>query len=233
MISVVLVEPCSPGNVGAVARSMKNFGLKKLYLVNPQCNHLDQEALWRAKHAKDVLKKCTVLRKFSELKKFNTLVATTAALGTASNVARIPLSPEELGEKYFELNRANSAIVFGRDTTGLTNQEILKCDIVATIPSSPSYRALNLSHSVAIILYELFRNSRKKKTMSSFTPASSEEKEVIMRLISQMLKRMPFHFDTQRDTQRKIWKRIMGKAMLNRREAFAVIGFLKKASKLK
>ena len=174
-----------------------------------------------------------MLKKFSELKGFNTLVATTAALGTASNVARIPLSPEELGEKYFELNRAGSAIVFGRDTTGLTNQEIMKCDFVATVPSSPAYRALNLSHAAAIILYELFRHSRKKRVMSNFVPASSQEKEVIMKLIAGLLKRMPFHFDTQRDTQKKIWKRIMGKAMLNKREAFAVIGFLKKASKLK
>ena len=233
MISVVLVEPCSPGNIGAVARSMKNFGVKDLYLVNPKCDHLDREALWRAKHAKDILKRSKVLKKFSDLGKFSTLVATTAALGTASNVARIPLSPEELGEKYFELNRAGSAVVFGRDGTGLTNREIMKCDFVVTIPSSPRYRALNLSHAAAVILYELFRHSRKKKIVSGFTPSGSQEKEVIMKLIEGLLKRMPFHFDTQRDTQKKIWKRIMGKAMLSRREAFAVIGFLKKASKLK
>lgn len=233
MISVVLVEPSSPGNVGAVARSMKNFGLKDLYLVNPQCNHLDYESLWRAKHARSILKKASVLKSFSHLRKFNTLVATTAALGTASNVARIPLSPSQLGEKYQELNRAGTALVLGRDTTGLTNSEIMKCDFVVTIPSSPAYRALNLSHAASILFYELFRNSRKKKITGSFASATSDEKEVIMQQIRMLLKRMPFHFGSQRETQEKIWKRLIGKAMLSRREAFAVIGFLKKAQKLK
>ena len=233
MICVVLVEPETPGNIGGVARAMMNFGFKELILVNPKCNHLDYEALYRARHAKSILKKAVVLKKFSELKKFNTLVAATAALGTASNVARIPLLPPQLQEKYTELNKVKSAVVFGREGTGLRNSELLKCDFVVTIPSSPKYRALNLSHAVAIILYELFQGSKKKKIATNFVPVSVKEKEVIMKLIDSSLKRMPFHFETQRETQQKIWKRLIGKAMLSRREAYAVIGFLKKAGKLK
>ena len=233
MISVALVEPSAPGNVGAVARSMKNFGLKNLHLVNPQCDHLSYEALWRSKHARDILKKAVIMKTFDDLKKFNTLVATTAALGTASNVARIPLSPAQFGEKHAELNKAGTVVVFGRDTTGLTNSEILKCDFVVTIPSSPEYRALNLSHAAAILFYELFKNSREKKITSNFVSASSQEKEIIVKSVNEILQAMPFHFDSQRDTQQKIWRRVIGKAMLSRREAFAVIGFFKKAGKLK
>ncbi|MBI2664195.1 RNA methyltransferase [Candidatus Woesearchaeota archaeon] len=231
MISVVLVEPQSPGNIGSVARAMQNFGCKNLVIVNPKCDYLANEALWRAKHALNVLKKAVVVKSFQQLKKFDTLIAATAAVGASSNVARIPLTPEQLSEKYRELSSSNAALVFGRDSTGLTNSEILKCDFIISIPASAKYRSLNLSHAVAVVLYELFKRSRQKKIASRFTPASRNEKDIIMKHVEAMLGSMRFHFSSQRITQRKIWRRLIGKAMLSRREAFAVIGFLKKAQK--
>lgn len=233
MISVVLVEPETAGNVGGVARAMKNFGLKKLFLVNPQCNHLDIDAFSRAKHAKEILKKAVVVKSFSHLKMFDTLVATTAALGTDYNVARLPLSPETLAEKLRGSGRRNVAIVFGREGTGLRNSEIIGCDFVVSIPSSLKYRALNISHAAAIIFYELFRKSRMRNVGDNYVAATSTETGIILKLIDRLIEKMPFHFESQRDTQRKIWRRLIGKAMLSRREAFAVIGFLKNAAKLK
>ena len=233
MLSVVLVEPKSSGNIGSIARAMRNFGLNQLVLVSPKCNHLDSESNARAKHAKTILKKAIILKKFSELKKFDTTVATTAALGTDYNVARLPLSPDALAEKLRGTSKQHIALVFGRDTTGLTNHEILQCDFVVSIQSSVKYRALNISHAAAILFYEISKTSKMKKVGSNFVPASSKEKDVIMGIIGVLLRQMPFHFDSQRTTQRKIWRRLIGKAMLSRREAFAVIGFLKKAAKLK
>ena len=68
MISTILIEPETPGNIGAIARSMKNFDLKNLILINPKCGHLDKEALDRATHAKEILKnaiiKCFLLKLF-------------------------------------------------------------------------------------------------------------------------------------------------------------------------
>ncbi|MAG15684.1 RNA methyltransferase [Candidatus Woesearchaeota archaeon] len=226
MISVVLIEPHVSGNIGSVARAMKNFGLKNLILVNPKCDHLSGEAKARAKHARLILKNAVIVKKFSNLK-FDTLVATTASLGRDYNVARLPLTPEQLGEKYIELNKSKTALVFGRDTTGLTNSEILKCDFVVSIPASTNYSVLNISHAASIIFYELSKKSRINK-IGNFTAATSKEKDVIMKLIDSLLRQMPFHFDTKRETQRRIWRRLIGKAMLSRREAFAVIGFLKK-----
>ena len=64
MLAVVLVEPETPGNIGSVARVMKNFGVKRLLLVNPKCNHLDGEAYGRAMHARDILKAAVVVKNF-------------------------------------------------------------------------------------------------------------------------------------------------------------------------
>jgi len=233
MISIVLVEPETSGNVGGTARAMKNFGFNKLVLVNPKCNHLDLDALSRAKHAKSILKKAIVLKKFSDLKKYDTTIATTAALGTDSNVARIPLLPHELADKLPEIRKSNTAIIFGREGTGLRNTEIMKCDFIVTIPTSVRYRSLNISHAAVIIFYELSKKSRMKKIAGHYTPASTKEKAVIMKYLNEILTKLPFATESQRTTQKKIWLRIFGKSMMSRREAFAVIGFLKKASKLK
>ncbi len=233
MISVVLVEPETAGNVGSIARAMKNFGLKNLFLVNPQCNHLDLDAVSRAKHAGEILKKAVVLKSFSHLKIFDTLVATTAALGTDYNVARLPLSPEQLAEKLRSSGKRKVAVVFGREGTGLRNSEIIKCDFVVSIPSSVKYRALNISHAAAIVFYELSKKSKMKKVGGNYAAATSTEVSIIMGLVDSILERMPFNVDSQRETQKKIWRRLIGKAMLSRREAFAVIGFFKKAFRLK
>jgi tRNA/rRNA methyltransferase len=231
MISVVLVEPQTPGNIGSVARVMKNFGFANLVLVNPKCDYLADEARWMARHAAQILKKAVVVKKLGDLK-FDTMVATTAALGRDYNVARLPLTLEQLGGKFNELNKTNSAIVFGRDYTGLRTSELLKCDFVVSISASVKYKSLNLSHAAAVVLYELSKKSRVKK-IGSFVPASAREKDVIMQVIDRLLKKMPFNFNSKRETQKKIWRRVIGKAMLSRREAFAVIGFLKKAGRIK
>ena len=233
MISVVLVEPETAGNVGAVARAMRNFGLSRLVLVKPKCNHLGIDAMSRAKHAKAVLKKAVVAKSFSVVNDFDTSVATTSALGSDSNVSRIPLTPEQLAEKLKGTGRRKVALVFGREGDGLRNSEIMKCDFVVSIPSSVKYRALNLSHATVILFYELSKNSGMQKVETHQVPASSKEKDVIFGFIDSLLDRMTFRFEARKRTQKKIWRRVIGKAMLSRREAFAVIGFFKKASKLK
>jgi len=232
MISIILIESENPGNIGAVARAMKNFGLRDLVLVNPQVDPLDQQARNRAKHAQIVLRKAKIVG-IKYLKTFDYLVATTGALGTDYNISRSPLHPEQLAEKLRSINTAKTkiGIVFGRESTGLSNKEIALCDFVVTIPTTKSYPILNLATSVAIICYELFKTSRQKKVSSHYHPSTKKEKEVIMKMIDSILGQMTFATKEKKETQRKIWKRILGKSFLTRREAFALIGFLKKLEK--
>ena len=103
MISVILIEPETPGNIGAIARVMKNFEFNELVLINPKCKHLSKEALDRSTHAKSILKKAKV-KKINYLKQFDYLIATTAKLGTDYNIPRSPITPEQLGDKLSKLN---------------------------------------------------------------------------------------------------------------------------------
>lgn len=225
MISIVLIEPKTPGNLGAVSRAMKNFGLKNLILINPKCSHKDIEAIKRAKHAQDILKKAKI-KSFSYLKKFDMVIATTSKLGTDYNLPRSPIRPEQLADR---LNpKQNIAIVFGREGIGLTNKEILSSDILMTIPTSKKYPAMNLSHSAAIIFYELFKKTGKDKIGTQITPISKKEKQQILKMIDQILNKMTFTTKEKKQTQKIVWKRVINKSFLTKREAFSIMGFLRK-----
>ena len=225
MVSIVLVGPETPGNIGAVARSMKNFDLKELVLVAPKCDHLSKESLERASHAKDILKKAKIMN-FKDLDRFDYKIATTAILGTDYNIPRSPLSPEELGKLIAKKSR--TALLIGRESHGLTNKEIGSCDFVVTIPSSKKYPTINVSHAAAILFYELFKSSGKETTTSHFKPASGKDKETILKSFDKLFDKIEFATPDKKQTQKKVWKRIIGKSFLTKREAFAVLGLLRK-----
>ncbi len=223
MIYVALVESKTPGNIGAVARCMKNFNLDKLILVNPKCNHLCKEALDRASHAKDILKNAKTMN-FEELtEKFDYLVGTSSIVGTDYNIPRSPLTPDKL-----KLPNKKIVIIFGREDSGLHNDEILKCDFIVTIPTSKKYAAMNLSHSAAVIFYEIFKNMKAEKINSDIAFASKKDKDVLLGIINSSLDKLEFSTKKKKETQRKIWKRLIGKAFLTRREIFALCGYFRK-----
>ena len=223
MISIILIEPKKSGNLGAVARVMANFGFDDLVLVNPKCKKTSKEAVKRAKHGLQVLKKAKVVRK---LPKFDTLIATTAMLGTDYNIPRSPISPAQLAEILPD--KCKVGIVFGREGPGLSNEEVLACDFVCTIPSSKKYPTLNLSQSVAIVCYELSKKLSVKKVSEHILFATNVEKEQLNKMLDKVLDNINFNNSQKRETQRKVWRRMIGKSFLTKREAYALMGFLKK-----
>lgn len=233
MLSVVLVEPETPGNIGSVARVMKNFGVKQLLLVNPKCDYLDGEAYGRAMHARDILKKAIIVKGFSFLKRFDSVIGTTSALGSDYNVVRSPVSPVQLSlQLRGKVSRANIALVFGREATGLTTKEIAACDVLVAIPSSKKYPALNLSHAVAIILYELFQHSPQAKVSSHIALASAAEKKLALSMVNKILAGMGFSLASKEKTRSMVWSRLVNKSFLTRREMYALLGFLGKTIKM-
>ena len=206
---------------------MKNFGLKNLVLVEPKCKKNDKEALKRAKHAQDILKNAKIITK-KDLKKFDTLIGTTAILGTDYNIPRSPLSAEKLAEVLKNKKKKKIGILFGREGHGLFNKEIGMCDFVVTIPTYKRYPTLNISHAAAISFYELFKKSSKKKSNSHINFASKKDKEIVLKLINNALDKMEFATKEKKETQRIVWKRIIGKSFLTKREAFALCGFFRK-----
>jgi tRNA/rRNA methyltransferase len=159
-LSVTLVGPEYPINVGYTARLVKNFGLSKLYLVAPRFDM--KVATVYAAHGADVLERAEVVDLDELRKRHDLLVATTAVPATRrANVNRLSLPPEEIAD-YVSTSKSTS-LVFGRDTTGLRNEELAKCDVVTTMTTGTRYKTLNVSHSVAILLYLLSKPRARKE----------------------------------------------------------------------
>lgn len=158
-VSVTLVEPHYPVNLGHTARLMKNFGIKRLVLVNPRVD-ISAAAVY-ASHAVDVLDSAEITTFHKVREENELLVATTAIRATRkSNVIRRTVRPESVRELLEK--SSSSSLVFGRDTTGLTNEEISVCDVTVTIDTPSPYRSLNLGHAVAIMLYVITRAQGRK-----------------------------------------------------------------------
>jgi len=152
-VTIVLVEPSHPGNIGAVARAMKTMGLEKLILVSPK-RFPCAEATERAASADDILSHAKVVKTLPEaLQKMHWAVASS----TRTRYIDWPLlSPSELAEEMTqEFAEGNVAIVFGRENSGLNNAELSHCHRHVAIPSNPDYSSLNLAMAVQVICYEL------------------------------------------------------------------------------
>ncbi|MEH6556493.1 MAG: tRNA (cytosine(32)/uridine(32)-2'-O)-methyltransferase TrmJ [Oceanicoccus sp.] len=150
---VVLVHTSHPGNIGAVARAMKNMGLRQLYLVQPKL-FPHERAGWRAASAGDILDNAVVVDTLEDAVADCGLVVGTSARGR-----RIPwplVNPRICAERvYPELSEHPVALVFGREDRGLTNEELQVCNLHVNIPASEDYTSLNLGMAVQVVTYEL------------------------------------------------------------------------------
>ncbi|MBW2968653.1 TrmJ/YjtD family RNA methyltransferase [Candidatus Woesearchaeota archaeon] len=227
-MKIILIKPSKSGNLGAIARAMANFNFKDLILVNPKCKKTSITAKKRAKHAQQILKNAKIRK---SLPKLHTLIATTSQLGTDYNIKRSPINLEQLKQKISKLNKKSLSkigLVFGPEGEGLSNEEINKCDFVLTIPANKSYPVLNLSHAVAVTLYELSKIMINKKVDEHITLASESDKNQLLKIVKNKLNRIKFSTVSKKQTQLTVWKKIIGKAFLTKREAFALMGFFKK-----
>jgi len=153
-VRIVLIETTHPGNIGASARAMKNMGFASLYLVSPrQFPH--EKAIWRAASADDLVKQAVVCSSVEEAIKDCRLV-----IGTSARERRIPvplLNPRTCGERVVAEARVGHeiAVLFGRESRGMKNEELQLCHYHVNIPTSEAYSSLNLAMAVQIICYEI------------------------------------------------------------------------------
>lgn len=150
-ISICLIEPQYSINLGYVARIMKNFGFRKLLLIDSKVN-IDQARPF-ASHAVDLLEQAKHIE-FEELNQFDTLIATTAITSQRGLSPRQSIPVSKLRSTIKNMGN-EVCIVFGRDTTGLTNKELQFVDVIVNIPANSDYPTLNISHALSIVLYEL------------------------------------------------------------------------------
>ncbi len=158
-VRVVAVEPLWESNLGYIARIMKNFGITDLAVVRPRCNPKGKDSIKFSKHAADVIKKASLYGSIEAAASGYFPIGTTA-IWHKTERARYNVCS---AEKAVQLIRSNGhrkiAIVLGRDDTGLDKNELGSFPINISIGSSQEYPTLNISHALAIILYELSRSS--------------------------------------------------------------------------
>lgn len=224
-IYVVFVECETPGNIGFLARSMANFGLKNLVLINPPT--LTNEAYYQATHGKYIVENAKIyktLDEFYQSQRIDFKVASTGMAGGSYNLSRIPLKPEQLGKSINVANK--TAILFGREGNGLTNQEIDDCDICVSIPTDPTYPIMNISHAAAIIFYELFKN-RHDFGLKGLEESTGLEKEYLLKDMNDLINFLdiPEH---KKKNGFKSFKNIINRAYITGREAHTLKGILRR-----
>lgn len=178
-IRIVLVEPSHPGNIGAVARAMKVMGLEQLYLVKPRL-FPHEKATIRAAHAIDVLMQAVVVDSFAEAVRDCHLV-----LGTSVRTRALPwptLDSRAAAQTAVQAASARPiALIFGREKSGLTNEELQCCHYQVEIPANPAYGSLNLACAVQVLCYEIrmalmAQNQLPVTTEEEFATAEELEK---------------------------------------------------------
>ena len=160
------MEPSLPENVGAVARVMDNLGAGELRLVNP-CDHLSPAALTLATNSADVLRKARVFPTLAEAVGDRQFIIGTSARMRERHARPLPL-PEIA--PCLPASPARLAVVFGRESSGLTNDELALCHVCVHVLTSSGSSSLNLSHAVAVVLYELTRQGAAQTSKSLVEP---------------------------------------------------------------
>ena len=164
---VVLVEPSGPINIGSIARLCANFDISELRLVSPRCDPFDLDARRMAVKGLGILQKA---EKFDSL--IDAVEDCSRVVATCGRIDHggIPLNSSE--EVFNWLLRTQSsdrvALVFGREDRGLTNQELQIAQRVITLKTSENYPSLNLSHAVAVVLYEFHRSQQTNSSINLF-----------------------------------------------------------------
>jgi len=222
---VILVEPKYAGNVGAVARSLMNFGLQDLIVVNPTCDIDTDECRKMAVHAQQIIDNATILSTFEEAAQQVDYLAGTSATISQSDKKHLrgALSVHDFARDIYSLEGV-IGVAFGREDYGLFNHEIERCDLLVNIPTAGIYHSLNLAHATTIVLYELWIQQYK---VAEPRYADRLEKEKLYHSFDNLLERIDYPEHKKKKTA-IMFKRIIGRAMLSKWEYHTLMGVLKK-----
>lgn len=229
-VDVVLVRPKEDGNVGAVARVARNFGVDRLVFVAPRAS-LGPEARRRAMGGLSLLRAARTVSTFGRaVEEADLVVGTTdMSTGRSSGYLRRSMNPERLGELLFPVT-GRVAIVFGPEDNGLSRTELARCDILVHIPARREFPTLNLSHAVAVVLYATHR--ARGATDPETTPAPLElelngkEKELFLARTEELLTRIGYPPHKRRGLI-LLFRRVMGRATPTEAEYRMMLGLFR------
>lgn len=230
MISVGVVDAKTPGNIGTIARSMKNFGLSDLYLVDPPALDPDGEAYGFAGQAReDVLANAQTVSFGYLTENFHTVACTAITNDDERRHIRYPfVTPRELAESLAH-TETETVILFGRERVGLHNEELEQVDEICSIPANPEYPVLNLGQAATVVLYEL-RTVTLGETQqpAEISRAAQPEIEGLYDQFRAFLETVEI-VEEQRTRNALLWRRLIGRAHPTRREVSSLRGVFRRA----
>ena len=231
-IRIVLVEPSHPGNIGAVARAMKNMALHELVLVKPkQFPH--EEATARAAGADDLLAQARVVETVAEALDGCGFVAATTSRDRDQNFRVLDLRAAAQ-RIVAEAKSAPAAVLFGAERTGLLNEHLEAAHVIIRIPANPAYLSLNIAMAVQLVAYELFRAFEEPVVSDprSAPLAGPVEMERLYAHLAQVMEEVDFRDRTQAGTSlmNRI-RRFLQRAELDENEVNILRGFLTSVQK--
>ena len=244
--SIVLIQPEHAANIGSISRVMKNFNFKRLVIFNP-IEKIDDIKSYKtqgyAMHGKDVLfnseiitinDKKDYLTKYKELmERFDLVIATTAKGKHFRNIRRLSIFPNDLTLPISE-NPLQIALVFGKESHGLTNEEIEVADILLRVPTSNYYPTLNLSHACGIILYEIFKKINIINIGRGEKPvllANKNEKQVLYDIINQLINKLKIRTH-KKENIFFAFKNVFERAFVSRKEISLILSVFSKLDSL-
>lgn len=214
-VSVILVRPKFPENIGAAARAMKNMGLRRLVLVNG-CSPLHPDAYKLASGSEEILERAEEYFTLKEaISEMGCVVGTTSRKGKE----RSPLlTPEALAKILIPISLKNSiGLAFGSEKEGLTNEELSLCHLYVRIPSEEDFPSLNLAQAVLIICYELFQASGTFR-LPPFPLARSEQIEGLYAHMEKTLLRIGFLDPDHPKRIMRTLRKLFGRSQMDERE---------------
>ncbi len=217
---IILVQSQEPGNIGSAARVMKNFGLHELYLVDPQCE-LEKPAFYMATHAKDIVENAKIVATVQEAVADRTFVIGTTARARSSGAYDI-YTPRDAAKAFV---REGLAIMFGPETSGLSNEDLDYCQAYIRIPTS-EHSSMNLAQAVNLIAYEFFTTQvdAGETALTTDPPASREDLEKLYQHFFDVSNYIGYTDEGYAHKTEHMYRRIFDRARLTYREAMAMHG---------
>jgi TrmH family RNA methyltransferase len=221
-LRIVLVEPREAGNVGAVARAMKNFGFGELWVVGEH-PELFPVSGWWASGADDVLASAHFAPSLLDaVGDAQLTVATTSMRGRTTPVT---FTPKTLARKYAALGGDQVlALVFGREDSGLTREELVLCQHTAAIPTNGAFPTMNLAQSLCVFAYEL---SQIEPSPESRSRAKAADVERLHQRARELLLEVGFLHDNNPDRIYDDLRAILARADLDEREVTIALGIIR------
>jgi len=215
---IVLVRPRIAANIGAAARVMRNMGLSDLVLVEPEASPSDPEARRLSTHGEDVLEHCRTFADFAAAVGDCVLIAATSARVGGLTRRQFVGAPEEVAPCLIEAESSGPiALVFGPESSGLSNAEVSRCHYLIHIPTDPQCPVLNLAQAVAICTYELRRCWLRHSAAATLlpprsAPAAFAEQERAFEHLRQALEDVHFLWNEKADSLMHALRHLLGRA---------------------